>query len=146
MAGYFDNNRICIDIEVWGISSKFKKAFKAKIDTGFDGYLSMPFSEAMPLGLILKGTQSYVLANGSSSFDLVCLGTVSCNNKKGIIPIDIGSGTSILIGSSLLKELKIGFSVDYINQKISFKNCRVRHTSQVTQPVVAPNQTSQTQS
>lgn len=137
MAGYFENNRIYVDVEVWGISPRFKKTFKAKIDTGFDGYLSMPFSEAIPLGLILKGTQSYVMANGSSSFDLVCFGSVKCNNKNGIVPIDIGSGTSVLVGSSLLKELKIGFSVDYLNQKINFRNCRVRRTHQPTPSVSA---------
>ena len=139
MHGYFEKGRIYIDVEVWGILQKLKQNFKALVDTGFDGYITIPFAQALSLGLVLKGTQSYTLADGKSSHNLVCLGTVKYHNKKAVVPIDVQFGASVLIGSSLLKELGIGLNADYKNQEVKFRNCKVKPT---TNPVTTPSTTA----
>jgi predicted aspartyl protease len=54
MRGRFDDSTILIPIEVYGVSEETKKTFMGIVDTGFGGYLTLPLSEAFPLGLVLK--------------------------------------------------------------------------------------------
>jgi len=119
MTGYFENGRVYIDVEVYGILPELKKTFKARLDTGFDGYLSIPLTDSFPLGLILKGTQSYTIADNSTKYNLVCLGTVVCSEKSAVVPVDVASGP-ILIGTKLLKEYHIEIQIDYTNETVVF--------------------------
>lgn len=122
MNGYFENGRAFIDIDVYGFSKKYKQQLKATIDTGFDGYLSLTFKEAFPLGLILIGTKSYILADGSTSHNLICLGTVVFGNKSFSIPIDIQTRGSILVGASFFRKLENEITIDYANERVEFKD------------------------
>jgi predicted aspartyl protease len=54
MLGQFSQNgRPIFEIDVFGVSEKVKTKFTATIDTGYTGFLAMPFTVASRLGLIL---------------------------------------------------------------------------------------------
>ena len=134
MHGYFENGRIYVDVEVYGVIEDLIKPFKARLDTGFDGYLSLPLVDSFSLALILKGTQSYTIADGSEKVNLVCFGNVKCGEKSVIVPIDISAKSPILIGAALLKEFGYEITIDYVKQSIKFAKTENSPTS-IKQPL-----------
>ncbi len=119
MRGYFENGRPYLDLQIFGVFEEAKQKFQARIDTGFDGYLTIPLTQALPLGLILKGIENYVVADERSVENLVCFGNVTVEKKTVFVPIDLSHTNSIiLIGNSLLKELGSALTIDYKNEKI----------------------------
>ena len=111
MLGTFHNDQPEIEIEVKGTSDTPKKVI-ALVDSGFNGYLTLPYLEAFPLGLILKGIQSNTLADGSSSEHFVCAGEVCVDGKCVSAIIDIQPANIILLGTKLLKKLGKTFILD----------------------------------
>lgn len=108
LIGYFDKSgNPSVRISVSGMFAGGKKEFEAIIDTGFTGFLQMPLVEAFPLGLVLAGTTSVTLADGSSSPRLMAIGsvTVGTTEESTLILLDVGSD-AILIGMSLLRKFK----------------------------------------
>jgi len=78
----------------------------AIVDTGFTGFLSMPMVDAFPLGLVLYGTTTTILADGSTSYKLMAVGTASVGqeSKVGIVLLNMGSGPSaVLLGMEFLR-------------------------------------------
>lgn len=75
MLGTFNNDQPKIEIEVSGVNGVPKKVI-ALVDSGFNGYLTLPYLEAFPLGLVLIGIQSNTLANGSLVSHFVCIGQI----------------------------------------------------------------------
>ena len=113
MLGTFDNDQPKIEIEVKGVGSS--KKVKAIVDSGFNGYLQLPYVDAFPLGLILTGIQQNTLADGSSSSHLVCIGEICVDGKSIRTTIDIHPANIILLGTKLLKELGKTFLLDCKN-------------------------------
>lgn len=111
MLGTFNDDQPEIEIEVKGTSGHPKK-ITALVDSGFNGYLTLPYLEAFPLGLILKGVESNILADGSSSEHFVCVGEVCVDGRCVNTPIDIQPANIILLGTKLLKELGKAFILD----------------------------------
>jgi clan AA aspartic protease len=111
MLGTFHNDQPKIEIEVKGTSDHPKRV-TALVDSGFNGYLTLPYEEAFPLGLILIGIQSNMLADGSSSSHFVCMGQVCVDGKCISTTIDIQPANIILLGTKLLKELGKTFILD----------------------------------
>lgn len=114
MLGRFsENGRPVFDIELYGISEKYKKNFAATFDTGYTGFLAIPFTEASRLGLILVGTESYTLADGSNKTDLSCLGQIIFDGRSIIGTIDVSfAGGSILLGMTFLRNAGLSLYVD----------------------------------
>jgi clan AA aspartic protease len=117
MLGIFNNDQPFIEIEVSGVTG-IKKRLTALVDSGFNGYLQIPFVEAFPLGLILAGVQANALADGSSSFHLVCKGNVCIDGKRIETTIDISPANIILLGTKLLKELGKTFILNCASGKV----------------------------
>ena len=111
MLGSFDNDQPTIEIEVKGVTGISRK-INGLVDSGFNGYIQIPFVEAFPLGLVLAGVQANTLADGSTSSHLVCRGNVCIDGKCIETTIDIQQANIVLIGTKLLKELKKIFILD----------------------------------
>jgi predicted aspartyl protease len=89
-----------------GVSPHASREFDAIVDTGFTGFISMPMKDAIPLGLVLSGTTSATLADGSSSHKLTALGTaiVGEESNLGVVLLSLGSGPSdVLVGMEFLR-------------------------------------------
>ena len=117
MLGTFDNDQPKIEIEVKGVNGSPKKLI-ALVDSGFNGYLTLPYVEAFPLGLVLTGIQPNTLADGSSASHFVCIGQICVGGKCVTTTIDIQPANIILLGTKLLKELGKKFVLDCLNGKV----------------------------
>ena len=97
-----------IKIEVYGVVPQLKREFEAMIDTGFTGFLMLPFVDAFPLGLVLYGTSNWTLADGSSSPKLLGLGTVIIGQEEvsGVIVLEAGPCRPLLGIEFLRKSAK----------------------------------------
>lgn len=120
MHGYFENNRIYLDLEISGVFAKNKKTIKAQIDTGFDGYLTLPYADAFPLGLILVGTTAYTTADGSTMYNFVCLGNARIGSSDVPITVDIQPKGSVLGGMKLLSHIGKTLSLDFKKLSVQF--------------------------
>lgn len=87
------------------------------IDTGYQGFISLPIVQAFPIGLILSGTVNIVLANGQPQPRLMCLGGVDCDGIRevGLIVIE-STGQTPLIGMEFLRRFRKRLVIDPIAQ------------------------------
>lgn len=120
MTGSFENQRIYLSLNISGVFAGSKRVIKALVDTGFDGYLTLPFAEAFPLGLVLIGVTSYTIADGSTMHNFVCLGQIAVNNKNLPVAIDIQPKGNILAGMKLLTKISKTMKVDFVKQSVVF--------------------------
>jgi predicted aspartyl protease len=112
MLGTFDDGQPKIIIEVKGVGGIPRK-MEAIVDSGFNGYLQIPLTEALPVGLVLSGIQNTSIADGSSMTVLVCEGTVCVDGRCVDTTIDVHNKTNvILLGTKLLEKLKATFVLD----------------------------------
>lgn len=138
MDGRFsDNGRPLIDIEVTGVDKTKKTSFTALVDTGYTGFLNIPFALAAPLGLTLIGTESYNLADGSETVYLTCLGTIHVDGKmrEGTVDVKFGGG-SILVGMEFIRQFSLSFFTDPLNQIVRVENAPTPQFDTTRLPVV----------
>lgn len=83
------------------------KDYEAILDTGFTGFLSMPLSQAISLGLILHGTTAISLADGSRCFRITAKGHVQIGEESqvGVVILEPTS-TEVLLGMAFLRLFK----------------------------------------
>jgi predicted aspartyl protease len=83
------------------------KDYEAILDTGFTGFLSIPLLQAISLGLILHGTTTISLADGSTAYRLTARGkiTVEGEEKVGVVILEPTS-TELLLGMGFLRQFK----------------------------------------
>jgi len=119
MDGYFSQDkRPAFSIELYGHSRKWKIPIEAILDTGFNGFLSLPLKHCLKAGLILASTTSQTLANGQNSSTLLCWGTVLIGQKKVVGLISISSGGHALLGMEFLEKLKAKLEVDPVKKTV----------------------------
>ena len=122
MLGTFNSGQPIIEIEIRGVTGISKKV-NALVDSGFNGYLQIPFIDAFPLGLVLAGVQSNTLADGSSSAHLVCRGQVCIDGRCIDTTIDVQPANIVLLGTKLLQELKKVFILDCSAGRVEVLDC-----------------------
>lgn len=81
-------------------------AVEAVIDTGFDGYLSLPTALIRRLGLPWRQRGRALLADGSDSVFDIYEGTVIWDGQPLRVPVD-QTETAPLVGMSLLWEYEL---------------------------------------
>ena len=119
---YFDSEgRPTVTIEVSNPLG-WKKEITALIDTGFDGFLSLPIAQAFPIGLMLRGTLSITLADGSKRTNLYCLGTLHFDGDsfQGVMIVEWSSEIA-LVGMQFLRAFNRRFIVDPANSVIHLR-------------------------
>jgi predicted aspartyl protease len=104
--GTFDSSgNAIISIRVTGASGS--KNYDAIIDTGFSGFVALPFLEMVELGLTTQGAANVMLGDGSiitnhvSSADV----TLGIQVENGTILLDENS-SDVLVGMAFLREFK----------------------------------------
>ena len=103
-----------ITVELYGMLGN-PQSFDAIIDTGFTGSVSMPIVKALPLGLTLFSTATFVLADNSKEGTFLCLGMAKIEGKEQPIVISLSKGNDILIGTEFLRTFGIKLQLDYTN-------------------------------
>lgn len=124
---YFDSNgRPTVEIEVANPLGS-RKRVAALIDTGFDGFLSLPIAKAFPIGLMLRGTVSITLADGSRRMNLYCFGTLHFDGDShdGVMILEWSSDNA-LIGMEFLRRFNRRLILDPANQTIFLRKVVAR--------------------
>jgi predicted aspartyl protease len=104
--GTFDSSgNAIINIRVTGTSGS--KNYNAIIDTGFSGFVALPFLEMIELGLTTQGATNVMLGDGSIITNLVASAdvTLSTQVENGTVLLDENS-SDVLIGMAFLREFK----------------------------------------
>jgi predicted aspartyl protease len=120
MLNRFNQGGIYLPFEVYGDDAQQSTQLVGLVDTGFNGYLTLPQAEATTLGLQIKGSQEYVLANGSVSKHIICWGTIRCIDEELGIPIDVQENGPILLGMQLFTKLKKCLTIDFNEETFEF--------------------------
>jgi clan AA aspartic protease len=110
-----------VRLTVRGPSGQVRRV-TAIVDTGFDGWLSLPSALIADLGLPWQRRASAILADGSETIVDIHGGTVVWDRRQRAIPID-QADTTPLLGTALLAdhELKAGFRA---RGKVAIKRLR----------------------
>lgn len=83
--------------------------FEGIIDTGFSGFLHIPFNHAFSLRLPLEGTVTSVLADGSKVANITALAQTTFGGKTVVGAVALApSSQDILVGMDFLRRFKLG--------------------------------------
>jgi predicted aspartyl protease len=110
-----DNSSPKIEVELYGIYGRQTppQVFNAIIDTGFTGGISIPILQALPLGLVLRTTANFTLADGSLDSTYICLGIARLGDIEKVVAFSLSKGSDILIGTEFLKMFEVKLDLDY---------------------------------
>ena len=102
-----------IDLEICGPFPDIRQSFTAIIDTGFTGFVSIPLTQAFPLGLSLVGTTSVVLADGKTQVKLLalCKAFLANEARTGSVILE-PSSTEVLVGMEFMSAFQKTLVVD----------------------------------
>lgn len=120
MRGTFEGGFPWIEIEIAGNSDSVHKV-PVIVDTGYDGYLTLPYAAAFPIGLTLEGTGSGKIADGSFSPHLKCTGTIIYAEKRIRAIIDVQKDSRPLLGNSMLKDLDMVLIFDPVKGNVELQ-------------------------
>ena len=93
------------ELEIMG--SRGSMPITAIIDTGFDGYVCLPISIAVHLGLELVSQGSVELADGTVKTELLFSGAVQFLGERRTVQIYLTDSEDALIGTSLLADCRL---------------------------------------
>jgi len=104
-----ENDEPVVPIDL--ILRKRKRRFRAVLDTGFNGYLSVPESLVQGGRWYFAGYEEYEIATGDKVRERVYLGDIIFDGKRCTTHIVTSHSKDILIGTRLLsdKQLHIHF-------------------------------------
>ena len=127
-----------LKISVAGFSPKFFQEFEAIIDTGFTGFLSMPLTNAISLGLILWGTTTVILADGKTGFRLTAYGTATVEGQsQGGVAIIEWNSSEVLIGMDFLRKFEKTLMIHTNRPFVLLEDCAIVDAAMATRPVPA---------
>ena len=113
MTGYVDEYRRCwLEISVAG--ARQEVSLLALVDTGFDGWVCLPTSIAIQIGLELFGLQVVELGDGSEIEELVFRGEVILKQERRDADITLTRSADALVGTGLLGDRVL--TIDYVER------------------------------
>lgn len=109
-----ENDKLWVRIKVSGYHGS--KYIFFRIDTGFDGELSIPIPLAVPLGLALVGESEYGVAGGGTSNPLKFVASIDWGSQTKLVSADVDKTPIPLLGMKLLH----GYTLlaDFRNKKL----------------------------
>lgn len=112
-----------IKIEIYGVWGRQNPPvlFEAIVDTGFTGGISIPVTQALPLGLTLFSTATFTLADNSKENTFLCLGTDRLENEERIMIFSLTKGNDILVGTEFLSVFNAKIELDYKTKTFSIQ-------------------------
>lgn len=117
--GYFRDN--CPRTTITVIGTTGEEEVEAIVDTGFNGYLTLPKNIAERIGMEdTNAVSSSTIADGSVSPSLIYSRKIVFDNSRVTILVDVQPKCKILFGMALLEELGLTLFVDVTAQKIIF--------------------------
>jgi clan AA aspartic protease len=110
------------EIDVGG----FRKSIRvvALVDTGFDGFVSLPVQLGVTLGLELKGAVTVELADGAQHDELVFAGTAKLLGHSRNVDLLLTRGEETLIGTQMLDDFRL--TIDFPRGKVQLKKSNPR--------------------
>jgi clan AA aspartic protease len=152
VSGFFEKGSPALKIKISGVGPNSTNEFTAVIDTGFDGFISMPVIFAFPLGLTPQTSTEVEFADGSIQPKLVAEGCAEIENRKktGLIILE-ESSSEILIGMDFLRTFKLMITMtsksvllmDESELEILAEETRTRISPQKSQPALSPPETEE---
>lgn len=116
MKAYFDRtSHPRVELIVGG--RKNKRLLVALLDTGFDGYVSLPVNIAVQLGLELATIERVQYADGRISNELVFAVDVDIDGEIRSVRGTLTNGIEALVGTALFADHKVLF--DFPEKQIS---------------------------
>lgn len=103
-------------IKLTVVGARKSSLLEAILDTGFDGYLSLPITIAVTLGIELTAIVPVEYADGRRSQELVFSVKVDFDGQEEMVPATLTAGAEALAGMALLAkyELRINFPLQKI--------------------------------
>ena len=128
--GYFRDNK-CPLTTIIVVGTKGEEEVEAIVDTGFNGYLTIPHFIARRVGMeFTNAISSSSIADGSSSPSLIYTGKIVYDNSRIDILFDVQENCKVLLGTALLEELGLTLFVDVTARRVEFNK-----TGTLTRPV-----------
>lgn len=124
MHGTFEVGFPWITIEIVGTGETPVKV-PVIVDTGYNGYLSLPYATAFPIGLTIDGVGSGKVADGRFSPFLNCRGTIVYGETRVKAIIEVQPDCRPLLGTELLKELGCTLFVDPVKGIVTLEQVRL---------------------
>ena len=110
---YDDNGSPCIAFHLRGaVHKKPGIEYTGIVDTGFSGFIQIPFNRACELRLPLEGTAGVTLADASTQVVLTALGIATLAGWENVGTIHLSfSSEEILVGMEFLRKFEHGLGV-----------------------------------
>lgn len=109
-------------IKLTVVGARKRSLLEAILDTGFDGYLSLPINIAVTLGIELIAIIPVEYADGRRSQELVFSVEVDLDGKEERVPATLTAGVEALAGTSLLADYEL--YLNFPGQRINIKRIR----------------------
>lgn len=88
------------------------------LDTGFTGFLQIPFLSAIEYNLMLHSIGQSIIANGQTCETINCLGQILFHGRLIAGIINTSGGTTPLLGMKFIEALRARVEFDSIKQKM----------------------------
>ena len=108
VGGHYDNQgNACITMHLAGVRHQPPgPEYTGILDTGFTGFLQVPYTVAFALSLPLEGTNTITLADGSSHVALMVLVEVTLDGRSETGVAILSDSAEVLIGMDFLRRFE----------------------------------------
>jgi clan AA aspartic protease len=105
IVGKFVDSKIILPVRFL-LSDKMMFSVEFVLDTGFNGYLTLPVSAVGAMNLPLFSTTVTILADGTQSLTPTHVATIDWHGQELLVPV-LAMGGKPLLGTSLLNQCRL---------------------------------------